>query len=160
MVKSAVRRAPPHVRRWRFLDLVARAVANLESITIARSGRDLCGADHRGRVHVRRRRNRLSLLRLPSSRYSLPTKLVFAGRPLGWIVNGFFTWLHKPTNDMIDKKGYISVLDDDDIWGPQYEGVDLSADEDLFGEENAGGEENALHDGDTNSGSGKVRLLA
>ena len=61
---------------------------------------------------------------------------------------------------MIDKKGYISVLDDDDIWGPQYEGVDLSADEDLFGEENAGGEENALHDGDTNSGSGKVRLLA
>ena len=85
---------------------------------------------------------------------------MFAGRPLGWIVNGFFTWLHKPTNDMIDKKGYISVLDDDDIWGPQYEGVDLSADEDLFGEENAGGEENALHDGDTNSGSGKVRLLA
>ena len=94
------------------------------------------------------------------SSYSVPTKLVFAGRPLGWIINGFFTWLHKPTNDMIDKKGYISVLDDDDIWGPQYEGVDLSADEDLFGEENAGGEENALHDGDTNSGSGKVRLLA
>lgn len=58
-----------------------------------------------------------------------------------------FTWLHKPSNEMIDKKGYISVLDDDDIWGPQYEGVDLSRDEDLFG-----GEENALHGGGTNGG--------
>ena len=107
------------------------------------TGGAICGAHHGGCQHVRRRRNSIVAVAL--------TNLLFLCRPLGWIVNGFFTWLHKPTNDMIDKKGYISVLDDDDIWGPQYEGVDLSADEDLFGEENAGGEENALHAGDGSS---------